>query len=66
MSSSESSDSESDADIPEVSVCKRLCEEFAEITNTDTACAQFYLQDRKWDLDVSMVFFLIKCCASNA
>lgn len=55
--SSESSDSESDGDIPEVSVCKHLCEEFAEITGTDTACAQFYLQDRKWNLDVSLCFF---------
>lgn len=49
-----SEDSDSDTDIPEVSVCKRLCEDFAEITGTDTACAQFYLQDRKWDLDRSV------------
>lgn len=47
-----SEESDSDADIPEVAVCQRLCEEFAEITGTDTACAQFYLQDRKWNLDV--------------
>lgn len=49
-----SEDSDSDSDIPEVSVCKRLCEEFAEVTGTDTACAQFYLQDRKWNLDQSV------------
>lgn len=49
-----SEESDSDADIPEVAVCQRLCEEFAEITGTDTACAQFYLQDRKWNLDVNI------------
>ncbi|XP_042901699.1 tyrosyl-DNA phosphodiesterase 2 [Parasteatoda tepidariorum] len=51
MSSSEESDNE---DIPEVEVCQHLCEQFAEITGTDTACAQFYLQDRKWNLDQSV------------
>lgn len=27
-------------------------EEFAVLTNTDEALAQFYLQDREWDLEV--------------
>ncbi|GFT07532.1 tyrosyl-DNA phosphodiesterase 2 [Nephila pilipes] len=49
-----SDDSDNSEDIPEVSECQRLCECFAEITGTDEACAQFYLQDRKWDLDRSV------------
>ncbi|XP_054707550.1 tyrosyl-DNA phosphodiesterase 2-like [Uloborus diversus] len=49
--SSDESDSE---DIPEASECQLLCEQFAEITGTDTACAQFYLQDRKWGLEQSV------------
>ena len=27
-------------------------EQFAALTNTDEACAQFYLQDRQWNLEV--------------
>lgn len=49
--SSDSSDSE---DIPDVAECQKLCEQFAEITGTDVACAQFYLQDRSWNLDVNI------------
>ncbi|KAH9381112.1 hypothetical protein HPB48_010784 [Haemaphysalis longicornis] len=52
MSSSEHSDS--DDDIPDGKVCQQLCEEFAAITQTDTACAQFYLQDRSWNLERSV------------
>jgi hypothetical protein len=48
MSTSDSDD----ADIPDRQTCEVLCKEFAHITNTDTACAQFYLQDRKWKLEV--------------
>jgi len=33
---------------------KSLTEQFAEITGTDTALAQFFLQDRKWDLQVAI------------
>lgn len=44
----------SDEDVPEVEVCQKLVEEFAQITGTDEACAQFYLQDRKWDLEVCL------------
>lgn len=43
--------SSSDDDIPDVQTCDRLCKDFASITNTDSALAQFYLQDRKWDLE---------------
>ena len=49
MSQSDDSDSE----IPDRETCQKLTEQFAEITGTDEACAQFYLQDRKWDLEVS-------------
>ncbi|KAG8187623.1 hypothetical protein JTE90_027033 [Oedothorax gibbosus] len=49
-----SSDSSDSDDIPDVAECQRLCEQFAEITGTDSACAQFYLQDRSWDLDRSV------------
>lgn len=48
------STSDADDDIPEVEVCDHLCKEFASITGTDSACAQFYLQDRKWDLEMSV------------
>lgn len=50
------SDSESD-DIPDVETCQKLTERFAEITGTDEACAQFYLQDRNWDLQRSVSAF---------
>ncbi|CAN7984303.1 unnamed protein product, partial [Ixodes pacificus] len=48
------SSSETDDDIPDGKVCQQLCEEFASITQTDTACAQFYLQDRSWNLERSV------------
>lgn len=38
--------------IPDAKTATELVNRFAEITGTDTACAQFYLQDRKWDLQV--------------
>ncbi|GFY69305.1 hypothetical protein TNIN_421821 [Trichonephila inaurata madagascariensis] len=53
--SMDSDDSDNSEDIPEVSECQRLCECFAEITGTDEACAQFYLQDRKWDLEATVL-----------
>lgn len=43
-----------DSDIPDVKICQSLCEQFAVLTGTDTACAQFFLQDRKWDLNRSV------------
>lgn len=48
------SSSDTDDDIPDGKVCQQLCEEFAAITQTDTACAQFYLQDRSWNLERSV------------
>lgn len=48
------SGSDTDDDIPPSDVCQKLCEEFAAVTETDTACAQFYLQDRKWNLQRSV------------
>ncbi|KFM83516.1 hypothetical protein X975_16956, partial [Stegodyphus mimosarum] len=54
-----SSDESDNEDIPEVAECERLVQEFAKVTGTDTACAQFYLQDRKWNLDVNMYKFLV-------
>ncbi|KAJ9581006.1 hypothetical protein L9F63_023817 [Diploptera punctata] len=46
-----------ESDIPDRETCQRLTEQFAEITGTDEACAQFYLQDRKWDLERSVNAF---------
>lgn len=48
---------ETDSDIPDRETCQKLTEQFAEITGTDEACAQFYLQDRKWDLEISINAF---------
>lgn len=48
-----------DEDIPDVTICQERVEKFAEITGTDEACAQFYLQDRKWDLEVGFSLSLL-------
>ena len=42
--------------IPDASTADALVSQFAEITGTDVACGQFYLQDRNWDLQVSNIF----------
>ncbi|XP_067120339.1 tyrosyl-DNA phosphodiesterase 2-like [Centruroides vittatus] len=42
--------SEELADIPSADTCQELCEQFAEITETDTIWAQIYLQERNWNL----------------
>jgi tyrosyl-DNA phosphodiesterase 2 len=48
------SDSDSDeSTIPSRDECEKRCQKFAEITGTDSAMAMFFLQDRKWDLDVT-------------
>lgn len=44
-----------DEDIPDAKECGRLCDEFAAITNTNTALAQSVLQEHKWDLQVKLV-----------
>lgn len=46
-----------EAVIPDRDTCQKLTEKFAEITGTDEACAQFYLQDRSWDLQRSVNAF---------
>ncbi|MPC14935.1 Tyrosyl-DNA phosphodiesterase 2 [Portunus trituberculatus] len=46
-----SSDSDNDDNVPDVATCQKRVEQFASLTNTDEACAQFYLQDRQWDLE---------------
>nr|CAD7569763.1 unnamed protein product [Timema californicum] len=43
--------------IPDRETCQKLTEQFAEITGTDEACAQFYLQDRDWNLERSINAF---------
>lgn len=48
------SDSDSDdPNLPPAAECDRRCREFAAITETDTALAMFFLQDRDWDLEVN-------------
>ena len=48
------SDSDSnESTIPSRDECETRCQKFAEITGTDSAMALFFLQDRKWDLDVT-------------
>ena len=39
--------------VPTKEVAQFLVAEFAQITGTDTALAQMFLQDRQWDLEVS-------------
>ncbi|XP_043238148.1 tyrosyl-DNA phosphodiesterase 2-like [Amphibalanus amphitrite] len=45
---------EEDANIPDADTCQARCVEFAKITGTDEACAQFFLQDHDWDLSRSL------------
>ncbi|XP_059172986.1 tyrosyl-DNA phosphodiesterase 2-like [Physella acuta] len=39
-----------EANLPSRMECEERCQTFAEITNTDTALAMYYLQDRDWDV----------------
>ncbi|XP_037081097.1 tyrosyl-DNA phosphodiesterase 2-like isoform X2 [Pollicipes pollicipes] len=49
------SDNEAEEDnIPDAATCQERCSEFASITGTDEACAQFFLQDHEWDLTRSL------------
>lgn len=48
----EAGSSQSEGFVPDAKQASDLVSKFAEITGTDTACAQFYLQDRDWDLQV--------------
>ena len=51
------SDSEND-NLPSGPECLRRCQEFATVTNTDSALAMFYLQDVEWDLEVKYLLAL--------
>lgn len=42
--------------VPNAKQAAELVSQFATITGTDTACAQFYLQDRDWDLQVHIFY----------
>ncbi|XP_062596386.1 tyrosyl-DNA phosphodiesterase 2-like [Saccostrea cucullata] len=46
-----------DENIPSAADCERRCQSFADITGTDTALAMFYLQDRNWNVEVSVNAF---------
>lgn len=46
------SDVEITQNIPPRDECQRRCTEFAAITQTDTALAMFFLQNREWNLEV--------------
>lgn len=67
MSSDAGSSSQTEGFVPDAKQAGELVNQFATITGTDTACAQFYLQDRDWDLQVTLLakncvllFFLFK------
>ncbi|OQR73265.1 tyrosyl-DNA phosphodiesterase 2-like, partial [Tropilaelaps mercedesae] len=47
-------DAELPGDFPPVEVCAERCRRFAEVTDTNQALAQFYLQDREWNLERSI------------
>ncbi|KAF2353020.1 Endonuclease/exonuclease/phosphatase [Trinorchestia longiramus] len=48
---------EEEKNLPSREQCQALTEEFALVTGTDTALAQFFLQDRQWDLEKSVNAF---------
>ena len=56
-SSSDDDTSEDESNLPNAETCESLCREFAAVTNTDSALAMFFLQNRKWDLQVSPIVF---------
>lgn len=43
-----------ESDLPSAQECQKRVEQFAEVTNTDEALAQFYLQERQWNLDTAL------------
>ncbi|XP_054156097.1 tyrosyl-DNA phosphodiesterase 2-like [Oppia nitens] len=55
-------DDDEDEDDQEVKLtadeCQKLVEEFVALTQTDEALAQFYLQDRQWDVNRSVNDYL--------
>lgn len=48
----EAGSSQPEGFVPNAKEAESLVSQFAEVTGTDTACAQFYLQDRNWNLQV--------------
>uniref|UniRef100_A0A5S6QXT7 Endo/exonuclease/phosphatase domain-containing protein n=1 Tax=Trichuris muris TaxID=70415 RepID=A0A5S6QXT7_TRIMR len=62
MSSTDSSSGE----IPDEQTCFRLCNEFAELTQTDSACGHFFLQNCGWDLAVAVAYFREKTRSSSS
>lgn len=54
----ESSDESENEDIPDGAECLKRCREFASVTETDNALAMFYLQENKWDLQLSIEAYL--------
>lgn len=58
----EDQDDEDTSNLPSGAECLKRSKEFAEVTGTDTALAMFYLQDTKWDLEVTfnILFYVPK------
>lgn len=54
MSDEAGSSSSVEGFAPTAAQASDLVKQFAAITSTDTACAQFYLQDRDWNLERSL------------
>lgn len=51
------SQDENEDQLPDAKTCQDRVERFAAITGTDEALAQFYLQDRNWNLEASVNAF---------
>lgn len=49
--SDDSKQEEDNESVPNAETCDQRAKEFAEVTGTDEACAHFFLQDHKWDLE---------------
>ncbi|OQV21102.1 putative Tyrosyl-DNA phosphodiesterase 2 [Hypsibius exemplaris] len=61
----DSDDVESDGDsfeslIPPTAECALRCQRFADVTGTNTAIAQTYLQDRAWNLELSVSAYFME------
>ena len=56
---------EEDKDLPSAADCQKRVEQFVEITNTDEALAQFYLQDREWNLESSIQAYFAENVTDN-
>ena len=58
--SGKSTRSEEDAgEVPSGPDCLARCKEFAQVTGTDRALAMFYLQEKKWNLQVYIYFIYL-------